>query len=200
MTHRELFDKLMQAFSSVQPHRAPDFSREFVCAYWYSEFSGLSIDVLKISMDKWIQNNGWFPSIAELRRMLGVHEEDPELAARQVVANIMAAIGKFGWMKEIAAKEALSPLSWQVVIGSGGWGTLCDMTCQTQSTMMAQMRELARSLISTSRYPVNEVNRASLQPLAQSALDLVKSSTRCVKEGRSKRIPNPKINPRLPKS
>ena len=197
MDDRQKFDKLLQIYATIQPYRAPDFSNKTVLEYWYREFSQTPLDQMKEALDYWMRNESHFPSIADIRKSFGMHKPDPDVQSRQIAATIIAALAKFGWNREKEAKEALGPFIWQVVVGSGGWQTLTDMTYANQATITAQMRELAKSLIISQRFPSNEDNQPLLQDGARKALQIAQSSARSLDY---KRIANSNLNPAMVES
>lgn len=185
------FGLLMKVYASIQPARAPDFTNRLVVEYWFNHFGALPVEKLKNSLDTWICNESFFPCISELRKTLGLNDLDPDLEARQVVANVLDAIRKFGYQREKEAKTLLGPLTWSVILGSGGWQNLCEMTYQNQTVICAQMRELARSMLTSRRYPVNEQNRQALHTGAKASINIAESSCRSIDQKTSqKRIGN----------
>ena len=185
------FGLLMKVYSSIQPVRAPDFTKGLVVEYWFNEFGSIPLDKLRAAIDIWIRNEPFFPCIAELRKTLGLNDLDPDLEARQVVANIIDAIRKFGYQREKEAREFLGPLTWSVILGSGGYQNLCEMTYQNQTVICAQMRELARSMLTSRRFPINEQNRQALQQGSKAAINIAESSCRTIDQKTAqKRIGN----------
>jgi hypothetical protein len=193
MTHREKFSKLLQVYATIQPFRAPDFTNKMVSDFWFCEFGHLTLEELKHGLDHWIRNESWFPSIADIRKSLGVHDEDPETQCRQVAANIQAAMRKFGWAREIEAKTWLGDLAWSVVNGVGGWQFLSDVTLVNHATVFAQIRELAKSYLITKRFPINDDKKLKLQSKAKEALSIASAAIRPL-EKQSERITNPESN------
>lgn len=80
-------------------------------------------------------------------------------AAKEAAARIMAAVPKFGWPNQAAAREYIGELGWQVVQMQGGWPYLCETLKPSMiPTLQAQFRELAktthtRALTGTSDMP-----------------------------------------------
>lgn len=178
MTHREMFAALLQAASMIQPYRAPDFANDIVCTYWFKEFGSIDFAIFRAAMDRCMQTLSFFPSIVDVRKELGVHDKDPDLEARQIVAAIISAIRNYGWNRELEAKRNLDVVAWKVVMGVGGWALLCDMTTDNAGSISAQMRELARSFLIANRFPNNDQNKAALQSAARQAIDIVTHATR----------------------
>jgi len=177
MNERQKFDKLLQIYSTLQPFRAPDFTNHFVLDYWFGEFGSIPLNELKKGLDHWIRNETWFPSISDLRKALGAHDEDPETESRQIVAKVQTAMRKFGYMREKEAREWLGELSWSVVNGVGGWQFISDLTTSNHATVTAQMRELAKSLLTTKKYPQNDSNKFLLQEKAKQAIEIATNSS-----------------------
>lgn len=74
---------------------------------------------------------------------------DDDSTAREVAARIVAAIPKFGWCNQEAAKNFVGEIGWAVIEKQGGWPYLCEhygVDIQ-MSAFQAQVRDLAKSQI-----------------------------------------------------
>lgn len=94
------------------------------------------------------------PTIDEIRAELGAREPTIDEKARQVAALVAKKIASVGGYNTQRAELELGAVAWEVVERYGGWQAICSMTDQDNlDTLMAQWRELAKSILASAHVP-----------------------------------------------
>lgn len=153
LTHhkKKLFTAAMLYYSRIQPYCAPDFKDPAVTQFWFECLSGVDSVALKHALESLVISGKRFPAIGDIKEALGILDRDPEDEARIIIANITAAISKFGLPNEADAKEWLGELPWRVVTLNGGWRRVCAVEYDDLPTLQAQWRHLAESVVRDNR-------------------------------------------------
>lgn len=144
---QDKFLRLMVCYASIQPYRAPDFSKQEVGWYWYQEFKFRSLEELKNAFDSHIRKQDHFPSLRELNQALSGTLDDDTLS-KITALNILGAIQKFGWCNWPEAKNYIGELGVKIVDRFGGWPNVCEMlTMDNYTYLQNYMREATKSYL-----------------------------------------------------
>lgn len=94
-----------------------------------------------------------FPSVDDILAAMGDKSASDEDQARDAAALIIAAVRRFGSIRDTArVEEHVGPLGWEIIKRQGGWHMICDqLTNSNISTMQAQWRDLGKSLLALNR-------------------------------------------------
>lgn len=88
------------------------------------------------------------PSPMDLLEYIGITQPEAPKArddANEISSKIISCISRFGGYNANAAKAYLGEDAWEVVVGFGGWDTLCMTEIDDLPTIRAQLRDLAES-------------------------------------------------------
>lgn len=145
---QDKFLRLMVCYASIQPYRAPDFSKQEVGWYWYQEFKFRSLEEIKTAFDTHIRKQDHFPSLRELNHALSNTVDDDTLS-KITAMNILGAIQKFGYCNWPEAKQYIGELGVKAVDRFGGWPNVCEMLTMDNFTYLQNyMRETIKSFLS----------------------------------------------------
>jgi len=107
-----------------------------------------SMEELRFAFEKYRQTSqaAFFPLPAVLKNIINP-PIDPDAEANCVPAIIFESMKRFGQYRGSEAKDHMGELAWQCVNGFGGWGHLCSNNMGSESSVRAQLRDLAKSYL-----------------------------------------------------
>lgn len=141
----------MLSFSRILPFGAPDFKDPDVINFWYQSLKDLPSSKLVEAMNVLCRKER-FPSIDQIKAKCGVEELSDEDLARDAIARIRHAIGRYGYPNWEAAAEYIGSVGRHVVQMMGGWNEVCGFeTYKELDFALTQAREYAKVAIKKSR-------------------------------------------------
>lgn len=96
--------------------------------------------------------NPRFPSVKDIKRLLGDSEVDDASKAREAAARLIAAVGKFGSMnpdgKFQRQRDYMGELAWLIADMQGGYSSVCEtLSSRNTPSLQAQYRDIGLSIL-----------------------------------------------------
>jgi len=130
---------------------------EEVIALYLHHMQGKDLEAAAVGLQRLsrsLKPGKGFPSVDEILESMGDGGSADEDKARDAASLIVAAVRRFGSVRqENLVEEYVGPLAWAVVKRQGGWLAVCEsLTNQNIGLMQSQWRDLAKSLCSLNRH------------------------------------------------
>jgi len=186
---KEQFSILMLKFSKVLSFGAPDFKDSDVIGFWYQQLGSFDAQALGDAMMK-LCSADKFPSIDKIKAKCGVVDLSDEELARDAIARIRDAVGRFGYNNWDRASEYIGSVGQHLVKIMGGWDEVCAFACYKELDFaLTQAREYAKVAIKKSNsgfltqvpnFPEKQTNTTRLISSIANRMDLPSLITRKV--------------------
>ena len=140
-TKEQVYDSVMvlsKIYGSAIDHKRAEIYAEMLSGL-------LTYAELKSAIPLVVSKCKYFPSIAEIVAIARGTDTDRSM---QVVGIIFNALREFGTYRVNDAKEAIPEVAWETVRIYGGWKELCLLETSQLGTARAQLRDIARSVLS----------------------------------------------------
>lgn len=108
-------------------------------ALWYQELKDLPYEVASAALRKWVGQEKWPPSIAEIRSYAGELINGPAPDWGDGWQEVARAVRRYGWCREKEAMDSLSP-SARMAAERIGWRSICES--ENPETLRAQFRQV----------------------------------------------------------
>lgn len=106
---------------------------------WYQELKDIPYNIAVSALRKWVNQEKWPPSIAEIRAYAGEMVNGPAPDWGEGWQEVQRAIRRFGWCREKEAMDSLSP-SARTAAERIGWRSICES--ENVETLRAQFRQV----------------------------------------------------------
>jgi len=106
-------------------------------------------DQVCAALEKLLESSRRFPTIAEIKKEMGVAEPTGRDLGTRIANLIIQAMGKYGSLNSVkqteAIKLAIGPVAWDITNKMGGWNMCCDRAADNMTAFIAQTRDLVES-------------------------------------------------------
>lgn len=106
----------------------------------------------------------FFPQLVDIIEKLGGLDVPTDDLANQIASDIISAISRFGMYQVNEVKAHLGE-KYSIVERFGGWRSLCEIDNNSLTSTRAQLRELAKSFINSSK---SEIKRDFIKSINNS--------------------------------
>jgi hypothetical protein len=154
---------------------------EFTLAWYCGAFEDLDPSKVADALKQYSRTTKFrqLPTPMQIREMLSP-QMNPDNEAREAAARIVQAVGKYGYMSGLEAKQFVGALGWRVVERMGGWAFLCENLGDglQQGTFMAQARDLAKATLERAALGYDQIAPTISTPQTNQIKELVQGITK----------------------
>ena len=120
-------------------------------AIMVNSLDDLDFNDVRNVLNEWVATETQFPMPSLIRNKIKPKIDELD-DGREIASRCIGAVAKFGWPSPEGARSYIGEVGWECVQRFGGWRTFCqELSYENQNMMMAQIRDLAQTIMKRSK-------------------------------------------------